>query len=108
MDKFDPEKTVDAVWAVDSETGEEVLIDRLTNEVIMRKVTRTMSAPFDYCAFFAAIEVDPHAKVQITVGQQLGAEVHVRKCSDCMDRVKRVAAAHPDCGDSDGIFMSKN
>lgn len=33
---FDPEKTLDAVWCKDSETGEDVLIDRLTNRVIMR------------------------------------------------------------------------
>ena len=33
----DPEKTIDAVWCKDSETGERVLLDRLTNEVIMRE-----------------------------------------------------------------------
>lgn len=34
---FDPEKTLDAVWCVDSETGEEVLMDRKTNQEIMRR-----------------------------------------------------------------------
>lgn len=34
---FDPEKTLDAVWCVDSETGERVLIDRETNQIIMRE-----------------------------------------------------------------------
>jgi hypothetical protein len=33
---FDPEKTLDAVWCEDSETGEDVLIDRQTNKEIMR------------------------------------------------------------------------
>ena len=30
------EATMDAVWTIDSETGEEVLIDRKTNQVIRR------------------------------------------------------------------------
>ncbi len=30
------EKTLDAVWCIDSETGEKVLIDRLTNKTIMK------------------------------------------------------------------------
>lgn len=32
----DIEKTLDAVWCVDSETGEDVLMDRRTNKIIMR------------------------------------------------------------------------
>lgn len=35
--QFDPEQTLDAVWCQDSETGERVLIDRQTNQVIMRE-----------------------------------------------------------------------
>ncbi len=31
------DETLDAIWCVDSETGQEVLIDRKTNEVIMRR-----------------------------------------------------------------------
>lgn len=34
VDKFDPEKTVDLVWVRDSETGDRVLVDRLTNRVV--------------------------------------------------------------------------
>lgn len=33
---FDPEKTLDAVWCVDSETSERVLMDRRTNKQILR------------------------------------------------------------------------
>ena len=33
---FDPDKTLDAVWCKDSETGEDVLVDRQTNKEIMR------------------------------------------------------------------------
>jgi len=33
----DPEKRIDAVWCQDSTTGERVLLDRLTNQVIMRE-----------------------------------------------------------------------
>lgn len=35
--KIDPNERVEAVWCVDSETGEHVLIDRLTNKIIARK-----------------------------------------------------------------------
>ncbi len=35
-EKIDPEETLDAVWVVDSETGQEVLIDRKRNKIIMR------------------------------------------------------------------------
>lgn len=35
--KQDLDKTLDAVWCVDSETGEKVLMDRQTNQVIARK-----------------------------------------------------------------------
>ncbi len=34
--RIDPEESLDAIWVVDSETGEEVLIDRKRNKVIMR------------------------------------------------------------------------
>ena len=34
---MDVNKTLDAVWCVNSETGEKVLMDRQTNEVIARK-----------------------------------------------------------------------
>lgn len=37
MDKsnaFDPEKTIDATWCVDSETGERYLLDNKTGQVI--------------------------------------------------------------------------
>jgi hypothetical protein len=33
----DAEKTLDAVWIIDSETGEELLINRQTNEVLARR-----------------------------------------------------------------------
>ncbi len=33
----DIEATLDAIWCVDSETGQEVLINRRTNEIIMRR-----------------------------------------------------------------------
>lgn len=36
-DKINPEERVEAVWCVDSETSEQVLIDRLTNKIIARK-----------------------------------------------------------------------
>lgn len=110
MENFDSEKTIDAVWAVDSETGDEVLIDRLTNKIIARrgKLTNKKKDSFDYCAFFAAIEADPHAPVKMTIGQSLGAEKHARECQDCVDRINRVCDAHPDCGKQDGIFMSEN
>jgi hypothetical protein len=35
-DKPDPEERIDAVWTRDSETGEDVLLDRKTNKEIMR------------------------------------------------------------------------
>lgn len=35
--KLDLDKTLDAIWCVDSETGQHVLIDRQTNEIIARK-----------------------------------------------------------------------
>lgn len=38
--EFDPEKTLDAIWCQDSTTGERVLIDRQTNQVIMREGDR--------------------------------------------------------------------
>lgn len=34
----DVDKTLDAVWCVDSETGRQVLIDRQTNEIIAEKL----------------------------------------------------------------------
>lgn len=34
--KFDPNVTIDAVWCKDSETGEDVLLDRKTNKIISR------------------------------------------------------------------------
>lgn len=107
---FDPEKTIDAVWTVDSETGDEVLIDRITNLIIARrgKIINKKKASFDYCALFAAIEADPHAPVQMTVGQSIGASEHIRVCQECMDRVNRVVEAHPDCGNDSGVFMSEN
>lgn len=40
MDKnstIDPNDRVEAVWCVDSETGEQVLMDCLTNKLIARK-----------------------------------------------------------------------
>jgi hypothetical protein len=36
-DKIDPTERVEAVWCKDSETCEEVLIDRITNKIIARK-----------------------------------------------------------------------
>lgn len=36
-EKIDPNERVEAVWCKDSETSEEVLIDRLTNKIIARK-----------------------------------------------------------------------
>jgi len=37
IDGIDPEKTLDAQWVVDSETGERLLIDRKTNLIIVRE-----------------------------------------------------------------------
>lgn len=34
MDEFDANKTVDAVWCVDSETGKKFLLDRKTGQVL--------------------------------------------------------------------------
>ena len=34
---IDPNDRIEAVWCKDSETSEEVLIDRLTNQIIARK-----------------------------------------------------------------------
>lgn len=37
-DKYiDPNNRVDAVWCVNSETGERVLVDRITNTIIAKK-----------------------------------------------------------------------
>ncbi len=36
-EKFDSEKTLDAIWTRDAETGDYVLIDRITNVVIIRR-----------------------------------------------------------------------
>ena len=33
---YNPDKTLDAIWTKDSETGEDVLLDRVTNKEIMR------------------------------------------------------------------------
>jgi hypothetical protein len=37
---FDSEEPIDAVWCQDSETGEKVLLDRKTGQVIMREGDR--------------------------------------------------------------------
>lgn len=34
---IDPNDRVEAVWCINSETGEQVLIDRITNTIIARK-----------------------------------------------------------------------
>lgn len=34
---FDPEKVIKALWCVDSETGEELLVNLATNEVLLRR-----------------------------------------------------------------------
>ncbi len=35
--KIDPERRVEAVWCIDSENGDEVLIDTLTHQILVRK-----------------------------------------------------------------------
>jgi hypothetical protein len=37
---MDYDKTLDAIWCTDSETGEQLLIDRHTGEVLARKDTK--------------------------------------------------------------------
>jgi len=34
---FDPNKVIRAIWCVDSETSDEVLINLATNEILMRR-----------------------------------------------------------------------
>lgn len=34
---FDPEKVIRALWCVDSETGEELLVNLANNEVLLRR-----------------------------------------------------------------------
>lgn len=36
-DDINPDDRIEAVWCKDSETGEEVLIDILTNRIVARK-----------------------------------------------------------------------
>ena len=33
---FNPEKTIEAVWAWDSETGDKLLLDVITGKILMR------------------------------------------------------------------------
>ena len=33
---FNPEKTIEAVWAWDSETGDKVLLDLITGKILMK------------------------------------------------------------------------
>lgn len=40
---YDPEKTIDAVWCRDSETGDYVLVDRFTN----KEITRREECPYE-------------------------------------------------------------
>ncbi len=35
--KIDPNERIEAIWCVDSETGEQLLIDRLTNKIVAKK-----------------------------------------------------------------------
>ncbi len=37
MKDIDMDKTIDAIWCIDSETGEEVLIDRKDNQILARR-----------------------------------------------------------------------
>lgn len=36
-DKINPNERMEAIWCKDSETNEEMLIDRLTNKIIAKK-----------------------------------------------------------------------
>ncbi len=36
-EKINPEERIDAVWCRDSETGDYVLIDTITNKILMRR-----------------------------------------------------------------------
>ncbi len=35
--KIDPNERIEAIWCIDSETGEQLLIDRLTNKIVAKK-----------------------------------------------------------------------
>lgn len=37
----DPNERIEAVWCIDSETGDEVLLDRLTSTIVMRRPSNT-------------------------------------------------------------------
>ncbi len=37
-DKINPEQRIDAVWCRDAETGDYVLIDRISNTIIDRRI----------------------------------------------------------------------
>lgn len=39
-DEINPNERIEAVWCVDSETSERVLIDRLTNKILIREPIR--------------------------------------------------------------------
>jgi predicted anti-sigma-YlaC factor YlaD len=60
----------------------------------------------DFCKFFQAIEKDPLAPVDITVGEFLQAAEHVDECATCRDVHTRVLRRGDDEGR--GIPVSLN
>ncbi len=43
-EKFNPEETVNLQWCIDNETGEKVLVDKVTNTIVGRW-TKNESCP---------------------------------------------------------------
>ncbi len=62
----------------------------------------------DFCKFFADIEKNPRAPIDITVGEYIQAADHVHECKACFDACTRVAEANPDTGSDPGIPVSLN
>lgn len=57
MKNFDPEKSIDAIWVVDSETSIRYLMDRKTNQIIAKWVN-THKHEFHYNADLSTREAD--------------------------------------------------
>ncbi len=49
----------------------------------------------DWCGFFAGVEANPRAMIQLTIRQLLQAREHVANCDSCNNRVERVLARAP-------------
>ncbi len=58
-----------------------------------------------FCEFFASIEADPEQIVtDFTIGDYLGARIHLQKCVKCVEAADRIEAKNPDKGDDTGTI----